>query len=101
LTKTFCKHGCYQVRLCMNGEWRVVIIDDLFPVDEYRRLIYSKAVRKQLWVILIEKAMAKLHGSYEALVAGEVYGGAWAHRQLFNYSPSISTKVTRPRVFQP
>ncbi len=54
----------------MNGEWKIVIIDDLFPVDEYRRLIYSKAVKKQLWVMLVEKAMAKLHGSYASLIAG-------------------------------
>jgi calpain-15 len=71
LTKDYCKEGCYLVRLCHNGEWKTVILDDIFPCDAHTgQLVYSKASRKQLWVPLIEKAMAKLNGSYESLIAG-------------------------------
>lgn len=71
----FSTHGCYLIRLCHNGEWKLVIVDDLFPCNSHSRLIYSQAVRKQLWVPLIEKAMAKLNGSYESLVAGQTVEG--------------------------
>ena len=59
-----------QVRLCLAGAWHTVLIDDVFPVNGLSCLAYLKAARRQLWAPLIEKAAAKLHGSYEALAGG-------------------------------
>lgn len=44
-------------------------------VHKFYFLDIPKAKRKQLWVPLIEKAMAKLHGSYEAIKGGHCVEG--------------------------
>jgi calpain-15 len=42
VTKDFCPQGVYQVQLCIDGNWTTVIVDDLFPCDQYARLAYSQ-----------------------------------------------------------
>uniref|UniRef100_A0A6B2L0T4 Calpain catalytic domain-containing protein n=1 Tax=Arcella intermedia TaxID=1963864 RepID=A0A6B2L0T4_9EUKA len=76
LTKTLSSYGIYQLRLCHKGVWQTVTIDDYLPChSHYKNLVYSRSTHGQLWVSLVEKAHAKLHGSYEAVVSGSIEDG--------------------------
>lgn len=65
-----CPQGMYLIKVCKVGYWGAILVDDLFPCDENGILECSRAKRNQLWVSLIEKAFAKLYGSYDALNGG-------------------------------
>ena len=75
LTKTVNQEGVYLVRLCHNGLWKTVLVDDCFPCTGYKQLAFTQANRRQLYVPLIEKACAKLFGSYADLISGQTEEG--------------------------
>lgn len=62
--------GVYKVRLCKNGIWQEVQLDDYFPCYPEGGPIYSRAHDNELWVLLLEKAFAKINGSYAAIKSG-------------------------------
>lgn len=67
--------GVYSVRFFKNGEWQVVTVDDHVPASckpgYYERIMYVNMVKGgEVWPMILEKAYAKLHGSYEAIEAG-------------------------------
>jgi len=54
-----------MVYLYVNGLRTPVIIDDFVPVWPHNNLpMFAKAKDNSLWVLLLEKAWAKLHGTY-------------------------------------
>lgn len=62
--------GVYAVKFFVDGRWRWVLVDDLVPVDADERPVFARvraAATPCLWPLLLEKAAAKLHGSYQAL----------------------------------
>ncbi|CAF2537958.1 unnamed protein product [Rotaria sp. Silwood2] len=75
LTKNVNREGVYVVRICHNGLWKAVLLDGNFPCTIDNRLAYSRAARRQLYVPLIEKACAKLFGSYANLAGGSTAEG--------------------------
>ena len=70
ITKTKNKEGIYRMRFCKNGEWVEVTVDDHFPCKPYGGPIFSRANDNEMWVLLVEKAYAKLHGNYYTLRGG-------------------------------
>jgi hypothetical protein len=59
--------------MCKNGEMTEVVVDDRVPCrdngDGTFRPAFSRAT-SDIWVPLLEKAWAKLNGSYEDSVSG-------------------------------
>jgi calpain-15 len=72
LTQTVNNEGIYLVRICHNGLWKTIMVDDCFPCTNQKQLVFSQAKRRQLYVPLIEKACAKLFGSYANLRSGNM-----------------------------
>mmetsp|Transcript_23375 Transcript_23375/g.64260 ORF Transcript_23375/g.64260 Transcript_23375/m.64260 type:complete len:740 (+) Transcript_23375:2140-4359(+) len=67
--------GLYRLRLNKHGQWRELVVDDFFPCRPGSGPVFSQAHGPELWVLLLEKAYAKLHGSYLALRSGMCYEG--------------------------
>ncbi|CAG9329557.1 unnamed protein product [Blepharisma stoltei] len=70
ITKQVNSIGIYRIKLCKNGEWVTVTIDDYFPCFPMGQPIFSRANGNELWVLILEKAYAKLHGHYYLLKGG-------------------------------
>ena len=73
--------GAYVVQLWVNGRKEYVLVDDYVPVKKNWKgkweLAMAKASDDAMWVPLVEKAWAKLHGSYATMVGGDpAFAGA-------------------------
>ncbi|KAG1674067.1 Calpain-C [Nymphon striatum] len=67
--------GLFRFRIWWCGEWKEVVIDDLLPTVNNKLVFIQFQHSNQFWASLLEKAYAKLHGSYEALKYGTTLDG--------------------------
>ena len=70
--------GCHEVRLCIEGIWRALLIDERMPMvpssldkkNFHELLAFGRCAGNQLWIPLLEKAYAKAHASYQFAFPG-------------------------------
>ena len=68
------KEHCYGVYVKISGIWRLVLLDDFIPFfndsEGNKHFFFSRSYNPELWVALIEKAWAKISGSYVNAIEG-------------------------------
>ncbi|KAJ6218252.1 hypothetical protein RDWZM_009409 [Blomia tropicalis] len=65
----FQKTGIVKFNIWQFGVWNKVVVDDKLPVDS-DQLVFTRPIglgKNAFWLPLLEKAYAKLYGSYEAM----------------------------------
>jgi hypothetical protein len=75
LTKSYNNFGYYRLKLCKMAKWKTIVIDDYIPCFPFGETIFSRNSEKEIWVLLLEKAFAKLFGSYNRLIGGDCQQG--------------------------
>ena len=95
--------GIFHFRFWYYGEWVDVVVDDYLPVHDSgtfgkKNLVYlqnsESSIGNEFWAALLEKAYAKLHGSYQKIDGGftgdsmEDFSGGLSERYMLTKDSS-------------
>ncbi|XP_065144726.1 calpain-1 catalytic subunit [Paramisgurnus dabryanus] len=88
--------GIFHFRFWRFGKWYDVVIDDKLPTINDRLIFVQSKTNNEFWPALLEKAYAKVCGSYADMHAGRVCealldfsGGVHMHYELNSAPPDL------------
>ena len=65
------EYGYYEIFLFIDGKRQIVIVDDYLPAfKKNKKPCYAQTKEKEIWVMLLEKAWAKVNGGYANIISG-------------------------------
>ncbi len=75
MTKEINAAGIYLLSFYINGRKTPVVVDDWIPCRSQNwgplKPCFARSVEGELWVCLMEKAWAKLYGTYARMEGGD------------------------------
>uniref|UniRef100_I3JNG1 Calpain catalytic domain-containing protein n=1 Tax=Oreochromis niloticus TaxID=8128 RepID=I3JNG1_ORENI len=94
--------GIFHFRFWRFGQWEDVVIDDKLPTINGRLIFVHSKDQNEFWPALLEKAYAKVCGSYSDMIAGtlseammDFTGGVHINIELSRPSPSLWGLICR------
>ena len=76
-----------------------VIVDDSIPQSSSKPLYAKASAEKEIWPILLEKAVSKLFGNYDLLIAGSAIEGMYAITGAPGFTYTNASKTTGALIF--